>query len=80
MAEHPNVARIKDGDAGFAKGDFAALNDLFAEDLLWHAAGRNRSGESMEVNEAHVFHLHDGKVVESWNAPADQYAAAELIG
>jgi hypothetical protein len=86
---------------------FAALNDLFAEDLLWHAAGRNqlagehrgreavygfsasswrsprdrstltcirswpttstasrwrsprpaRAGRSMEVNEAHVFHL-----------------------
>ena len=40
MAEHPNVVRIKDGDAAFAKGDFAGLNDLFAEDLLWHAAGR----------------------------------------
>ncbi len=36
MTEHPNVARIKDGYAAFAKGDFAALNDLFAEDLLWH--------------------------------------------
>ena len=32
MAEHRNVARIKDGYAAFAKGDFAALNDLFAED------------------------------------------------
>ena len=46
MAEHPNVARIKDGYAAFAKGDFAVLNDLFAEDLLWHTGGRSQlSGE-----------------------------------
>ena len=46
MAEHPNVARLKDGYAAFAKGDFAELNDLFAEDLLWHEGGRNQlSGE-----------------------------------
>jgi uncharacterized protein len=42
MAEHPNVARIRDGYAAFAKGDFAALNDLFAEDVLWHVDGRNQ--------------------------------------
>jgi uncharacterized protein len=42
MAEHPNVARIKDGYAAFAKGDFAALNALFAEDLLWHVGGRSQ--------------------------------------
>ena len=46
MAEHPNVARLKDGYAAFAKGDFAVLNDLFAEDLLWHEGGRTQlSGE-----------------------------------
>ena len=46
MAEHPNVARLKDGYTAFAKGDFAVLNDLFAEDLLWHEGGRNQlSGE-----------------------------------
>ena len=130
MAEHPNVARIKDGYAAFAKGDFAVLNDLFAEDLLWHEGGRNqlsgeyrgrdavyglfgklmevtegsfhldlhaafaddehgvvlvtttasRGGRSIEVNEAHVFHLRDGKVVEFWNASTDQYAYDEVIG
>ena len=42
MAEHPNIARIKDGYAAFAKGDFAVLNDLFAEDIVWHASGRNQ--------------------------------------
>ncbi|MGH3216822.1 MAG: hypothetical protein ACRDN1_17320 [Trebonia sp.] len=42
MAEHPNVARIRDGYAAFAKGDFATLNELFAEDLAWHVGGRNQ--------------------------------------
>jgi uncharacterized protein len=42
MAGHPNVARIMDGYAAFAKGDFAVLNDLFAEDVLWHEPGRNQ--------------------------------------
>jgi uncharacterized protein len=42
MAEHANVDRIKDGYAAFAKGDFAVLNELFAEDLLWHNPGRNQ--------------------------------------
>jgi uncharacterized protein len=46
VAEHPNVARIRDGYAAFAKGDMATLNDLFAEDLQWHESGRNQvSGE-----------------------------------
>ena len=130
MAEHSNVALIRDGYAAFAKGDLAVLNDLFAEDLLWHEAGRSqisgeyrgreavfghlgkvmevtegsfradvhaviaddehgvalvvitasRGGRTVEVNAAHIFHLQDGKVVEFWNAPTDQYAIDELIG
>jgi ketosteroid isomerase-like protein len=40
IAEHPNVARIREGYAAFAKGDFAVLNDMFAEDLLWHEGQR----------------------------------------
>jgi ketosteroid isomerase-like protein len=130
MAEHPNVARIRDGYAAFAKGDFAVLTDLFAEDLLWHDSGRNqlsgnyrgreavfglfgklmevtegsfhldlhavfaddehgvalvvgtasRGGRSIEVNDAHVTHLRDGKVVEFWDASTDAYAFDELIG
>jgi uncharacterized protein len=130
MAEHPNVARLRDGYAAFAKGDFAVLNDIFAEDLLWHEPGRNqlagdyrgrdavyaffaklmevtegsfhldlqavfaddeqgvalvvstasRGGRSVKVNDAHIFHLRDGKVVEFWNASTDSYAFDELIG
>jgi uncharacterized protein len=70
MAEHPNVARLRDGYAAFAKGDFAVLDDLFAEDLLWHEPGRNQLagdyrgrqavygffGRLMEVTEG-SFHL-----------------------
>ena len=130
MAEHPNIARIRDGYAAFATGDFAVLTDLFAEDVVWHVGGRSQLageyrgrdavfaffGKIMEVTEgsfhldvhailaddergvalvfgtasrggrsvtdlaAHVFHLHDGKVVEYWNATTDQYAFDELIG
>lgn len=42
MAEHPNVARMRDGYAAFAKGDFETLNDLFAEDVVWHVTGRSQ--------------------------------------
>jgi ketosteroid isomerase-like protein len=75
MAEHPYVALIKDGYAAFVKGDFAALNDIFAEDLLWHESGRNQLsttyrgreavygffGKLMEVTEG-TFHLDLHKV------------------
>jgi uncharacterized protein len=42
MAEHPNAARIRDGYAAFARGDFAVLTDLFAADLVWHVPGRSQ--------------------------------------
>jgi hypothetical protein len=70
MAEHPNVARIRDGYAAFAKGDFAALNDLFAEDLLWHVNGRSQFAGEYRGPEA-VFGVF-GKlmeVTEGWATP-----------
>jgi hypothetical protein len=49
MAEHPNAARIRDAYAAFAKGDFAVLEDFFAEDLLWYEGGRTQlAGEHRE--------------------------------
>lgn len=130
MSEHPNVARIRDGYAAFAAGDLATLNDLFAEDVLWHVDGRNqlvgeyrgrdavygllgkimeltegtfhlevhtvladdahgvalvvttgsRDGQTVTTNNAHVFHMRNGMVVEFWDASTDQYATDELIG
>lgn len=42
MAEHPNIARINEGYVAFGKGDFAGLNELFAEDIVWHIDGRSQ--------------------------------------
>lgn len=70
MSEHPNVARLRDAYAAFAKGDFAALNDLFADDVLFRATGRNQVqgdyrgrdalyglfGKFMEITEG-TFHI-----------------------
>ena len=52
MDENPNVARIKEGYAAFAKSDFAVLNNLFAEDLLWHVPGRNQLSGDYRGREA----------------------------
>ena len=42
MTEHPNAVRIRDGYAAFVKGDFTVLNDLLADDVVWHQAGRSQ--------------------------------------
>jgi uncharacterized protein len=66
------------------EGSFRAdLHTLLADDehgIALVVLTASRGGRSVEVNEAHVFHMRDGKVVEFWNASADQYAFDELIG
>ena len=62
MAEHPNVARLQDGYAAFAKGDFAALNDLLGEDVLWHGGGRSQLSGEFRGREA--VYAYFGKVME----------------
>jgi uncharacterized protein len=62
MAEHPNVARMKDGYAAFATGDFAVLNDLFADDLVWHVGGRSQIAGDYHGRDA-VFGMF-GKLME----------------
>ena len=42
MAEHVNVDRIRNGYVAFTKGDVAALDKYFADDILWHVSGRNK--------------------------------------
>ena len=42
MSEHPHVALLREGYEAFGKGDFAALDELFAEDIRWHEPGRNQ--------------------------------------
>lgn len=39
MPDHSDAARLGDGYAAFSKEDFVALNDFFAEDILWHVGG-----------------------------------------
>ena len=38
---HPNEEIVRNGYAAFLGGDLAALNDLFDEDIVWHAPGRH---------------------------------------
>ena len=39
---HPNEELVRKGYESFLAGDLAALNDLFADDIVWHAPGRNK--------------------------------------
>jgi ketosteroid isomerase-like protein len=42
MPEHPHVTLVREAYDAFAKGDIAALDDVFAEDIRWHEPGRNQ--------------------------------------
>ena len=46
MAEHPDVARHREGHDAFKTGDMEALATVIAEDTVWHWSGNNPiSGE-----------------------------------
>jgi ketosteroid isomerase-like protein len=46
VADHPNAGLIKKGYDAFLKRDMATLDNLFAENVVWHAAGTSPiSGE-----------------------------------
>jgi ketosteroid isomerase-like protein len=38
---HPNEDLVRRGFAAFGAGDMATLSELFADDVVWHAGGRN---------------------------------------
>jgi ketosteroid isomerase-like protein len=38
---HPNEELVRRGYEAFATGDMATLNELFADDIVWHAPGRS---------------------------------------
>src|SRR2546423_11837806 len=38
---HANEDLLRKGYEAFATGDMATLNELFADDIVWHAPGRN---------------------------------------
>ena len=41
MSEHPNAIAARAGLDAFTRGDPETLEDLFAEDIVWHAPGDN---------------------------------------
>jgi ketosteroid isomerase-like protein len=41
MSEHPNAALLRKGYAAFGSGDMATVDALFADDVVWHVAGRS---------------------------------------
>jgi uncharacterized protein len=41
MAEHPNVDLLRNGYNAYSTGDMDVLTKLFADDVLWHVAGRS---------------------------------------
>lgn len=41
MADHPNLELLRRGYQAYAAGDMEAINELFADDLVWHVAGRS---------------------------------------
>ena len=48
MAEHPHATVVRKAYDAFAKGDLAALDEVFAEDIRWHEPGRNQLSGTQE--------------------------------
>ncbi|MCW2575954.1 MAG: uncharacterized protein JWR28_833 [Modestobacter sp.] len=48
MSEHPHVTLLRGAYEAFGKGDLAALDDVFAEDIRWHEPGRNQLSGTYE--------------------------------
>ena len=42
MSEHPNATLVRGAYDAFGKGDIAALDDVFTEDIRWHEPGHNQ--------------------------------------
>jgi ketosteroid isomerase-like protein len=49
---HPNEDLARRGYAAFAAGDMATLDDLFADDIVWHVGGRGPLSGDHEGKEA----------------------------
>lgn len=127
--EHPNATVFRRGYAAFNSGDMDTIRQLFDENIVWHAGGRNRfsrdahgidetlgfflelvqatngtfridvhdivandehavamvtthqelDGTTYEDRGAHVVHMKDGKVTESWFFNWNPYQLDELF-
>ncbi len=40
--EHPNVALVRQGYDAFRSGDAARMNELLADDVVWHVGGKSK--------------------------------------
>ena len=40
MTDHPNLELLRRGYAAYDSGDMDTINELFADDVVWHVAGR----------------------------------------
>jgi hypothetical protein len=49
---HPNEELVRRGYAAFLSGDMATLNELFADDIVWHARGRSQLAGDFRGKEA----------------------------
>jgi ketosteroid isomerase-like protein len=41
MADEPNLDLMRRGYAAYTSGDMDTINELFADDVVWHVAGRS---------------------------------------
>jgi ketosteroid isomerase-like protein len=68
MAEHPNATRVRRGlearaRGTFDAGDMAILNDVFADDVVWHSTGRGAIQQDVRGKDA---------VLGAWRSVAEQ--------
>jgi len=57
------------------------VHDVLANDdhgVVLVTASGSRNGRDFTGNSVHTFHIRDGKTVEFWEAPLDQYAVDEF--
>ncbi|HZA84274.1 MAG TPA: nuclear transport factor 2 family protein [Actinomycetes bacterium] len=40
--EHPNVSLVREGFAAFERGDMARMDQLLADDVVWHVGGNSK--------------------------------------
>ena len=41
MTDHENLDLLRRGYAAYSSGDLATINELFADDVVWHVGGRS---------------------------------------
>jgi uncharacterized protein len=41
MADHPNLELMRRGYAAYTSGDLETIDQLFADDVVWHVSGRS---------------------------------------